>query len=133
MSDIQGRYPLSTADGQAVPLDIIRPMGIVSISFNPSTGTSPFTLSDTLDCYSIRATEDCLVEFNATFPLATNLVNATFRADALYVPKNTILFISPPVSKNIISVLGISTSGLLHIQYIESWTGLALKNQYTRR
>ena len=121
-------YPLSTKEGNAVPLDVIRPNGVIRKSFT-STGTSPIALPNDTDIYSLFATENCYVLFaDATITLPAD---GSFEDDILYVPVNTQIMIRlPDVHFSVISAS--SRSGELVLQSCITWHGIALASQFVR-
>lgn len=120
-------YPFATANGEVIPLDIIRPRNLILKSFT-ATANSPFTITDTSAVATLIADNDCIVFFGE---VPTEIEDNTSYPDALYVPKNTA--VSTTVVAGINSVRGITGSGTLKIQTIEQWSGLALTTRYTGR
>ena len=133
MSDLAGRYPFSTADAQSIPLDIIRPEGVVIIPIAHNSPSTAFTLSTSLDCFSFHADVQCLVKFAASSAVAPSPVENVLLNDCLCVPANTVIIVSPPIDKRSVSVISTKGNGKLVIQYLQTWSGLALKNQQIRR
>lgn len=131
MADIAGRYPLSTGDSQAIPLDIIRPESLLIIPFSINTATSAVSLPDK-DCFSFQANNDCYVKFAASNASAVYTEN-TELANTLFCPKNCIVIVSPPIDMRSISAICPSGAGRLVIQALQTWSGLSLKNQQVRR
>lgn len=133
MTDIAGRYPLSTGDSQAVPLEIIRPEGLIMLQFSKNSPSTPVTLSDSYDCFSLHSDVQCMIQFAASNASAAVPANGVFVAGALCVPAQTVLIMSPPIGKRSISVISTKDPGTLIIQAIQTWSGLSLKNQLVRR
>ena len=121
------RYPFATADGIAIPSDIIKPLGVLRQTFSHLIATVPVAIPAAVEVISFLATEDCIVVFGVA---ATVPVNAVLLADALFVPANIIVQAAPPLSN--MSVIGLTASGTLMAQYIESWAGLTRTTQLTR-
>lgn len=123
----KNRYPLATADGVAIPNDTIRPKyayGLAISGTNAATGGIP-TGYETVVLYS---TIDCVVRFgNVAAPLTSS-----FLAEAMFLPKGTLVTVSPTVLDFIHSI-AIGGTGTLYITVVESWAGLALELQTTRR
>lgn len=133
MSDQAGRYPLSTGDSQAIPLDIIRPEGLIMIQFSKDHPSTAVTLPAGYDCYSLHSDVQCMIQFAASNASAAVPADRVFVADALCVPAHTVLIMSPPIGKRSISVISTKNPGTLIIQAIQTWSGLSLKNQQLRR
>lgn len=121
------RYPFATADGIAIPSDIIKPLGILRQTFSHLIATVPVAIPAAVEVISFLATEDCIVVFGAEAAIPTN---AIMLADALFVPANMVVQAAPPLSN--MSVIGLTASGNLVAQFIESWAGLTRTTQLTR-
>ena len=120
-------YPLSTADGEAVPLDVIAPTGYMYIKFS-SVATSVLPLPATSDMIVLNADEDCIISFAnvvADFP-----AERTFVPDVLFLRKSMQVIVYP--QKKFISVKRLRLDGTLHLQFIDTWHGLALATQYEK-
>lgn len=131
MTDLVGRYPLSTADSQAIPLDIIRPESLIIIPFLLNTATTAVSLPDK-DCFSFQSDLDCLVQF-ATSSATASYTESVSIDNALFCPKGFVVIASPPIGMRSISVISNKGNGRLIIQAIQTWSGLSLKNQQLRR
>lgn len=137
----KGRYPLSTSDGQSIPFDVLRPGVALFAPFVVGAPSPQFTLDPDAVIFSLSSSVDCLL----CFPAGTNLAAipapfaSSFTEDSLYIPKNTVVMMSPPIDsstlalKRIASVIGINSSGTLIVQSLKAWTGLATASQLIRR
>jgi hypothetical protein len=65
--------------------------------------------------------------------VAAALVDGTIVTDAIFVPANSISFISPPVDKLSLAMRGVTAGGTALINFLENWSGLSLQSQVTRR
>lgn len=120
-------YPFATQDGKPIPLDIIRPAGLIQISFNNSSSVN-FTLTDTYTEGIVLATSACLVRQGTDIP---SMVDGTFYQDMFLVYTDTLITVS--LLSGTIYVKGLSGSGTLYLQLIEKWAGLALPKQFIRK
>ncbi len=133
MSDLQKRYPFSAADGQAIPLDIIRPHGVIRKSFLLASPTAAMDVPSTVEAFSILSNEDCVVQFATSAASASALSDGVLKADSLFVPADILIVVSPPLDKKSFSIIGDSANGIAVLQFIETWSGLALQSQFARR
>ena len=133
MPDYDFRYPLSTAEGTAIPLDVIRPYGIIKIPFTSGSGSSSVSIPTDVEVLNIYSDVDCLIQFATSNATASALVDNTLKNDAMYVSADVFTIISPPVDKRTLSVIGISDSGNCIVQYMRKWTALALQPSFARR
>jgi len=133
MADLKGRYPLATADGQSIPLDIVRPHGILSKTFITASGTAALTCPAAVDMMEVISSEDCLIQFASSAASASALVDGTLKVSAVYIPADVIKIITPPIGMKSFSIIGITNAGIAVIQFLESWSGMSLASQSTRR
>lgn|SRR5574337_114699 len=120
-------YPFATQDGKSIPLDIIRPSGLIFRDFIAGTPL-PITIPEGYPVAAIISDSACLIKFAGN--IGTLIAN-TLYADLLLVPAGTII-ISSVVAGNG-AVQGLSAAGTVYIQLIEKWAGLALDKQFTRK
>jgi hypothetical protein len=133
MADLDKIYPLSTSDGQSIPLDVIRGKSCVSKTFLSSASSTAITVPSTAKILEIYADQDVLIQFAASAAVAAALVDGTIVTDAIFVPANSISFISPPVDKLSLAMRGVTAGGTALINFLENWSGLSLQSQVTRR
>ena len=133
MADIKGRYPFSTADGQAIPLDIIRPNSFIQLDIDDTVPTGPQDCPETVEVMAVVATEDCYIQFAATGATAAAIASGDVIADAAFIPGGVITMICPPIGMKSYSILSLGATGYARVQYLEQWSGLALSSQQTRR
>lgn len=122
------RYPLSTPSGQAIPLDVIRPVGVFSISFSPYSASPPASLNN-VELLLLRTTASCFVRFENASATKTD-GSGTLIPNTIYIESGELCVISPP--NPYYSVIGTSESGILTVQLLEVWTGLITEHQLTR-
>jgi len=120
-------YPFATQDGKPIPLDIIRPAGLIKIDFGNISNVN-FTLADTYTEGIILATAACIVRQGSTIP---SIADGTFYQDMFLVYTNTLITVS--LLAGPIYVKGLTDSGTLYLQLVEKWAGLALPKQYIRK
>jgi hypothetical protein len=133
MTDIKGRYPLSTGDGKDIPLEVIRPTRLVMLGIVNNSPSTSFQLDTTAAIFSFFSDVDSVVKFAVSSAVAPTLAMATSLEDCLFIPANTMVIASPPIGKYNISVTSNKGSGRLVVQELETWSGLALASQYARR
>lgn len=122
-----GVYPFSTQDGKAIPLDIIKPTGVLRKTFT-SAGDDMLVVPDGTEVATIHADADCVVGFDGSVGV---LVDGVVLPNSLYVPAGSIITVA--LDSGPIAVRGISGSGTLTLQTIDKWAGLALSLQYNRK
>ena len=127
MADPNARYPLATADGVPVPNETIRPRVFYIIAVS-GTASTLLTLTGNYKTVTLCSTVDCIIRFGAT---ASVPADRTLLSDAMFLPKNVVVTVSPGTMS--ISAIAISTSGSLYVTVIESWAGLGLEYQFSRR
>lgn len=133
MADLKGRYPLATADGQSIPLDVIRPHGCIEKSFATGASTAAMDIPATIDVFSIIVTEDCIIKFAAAAASASALSDGVLATDVMKIVAGLVTFISPPIGKRSFALRGTLNSGTASINFYENWSGLSLSSQPTRR
>jgi hypothetical protein len=126
MADVLGRYPLSTADGQAIPNDTIRPKALYKIALTTSA-TSELTLTAGYKTAVLYSDVDCYVKFGGT----ASVPSTTPVTDELFLPAGTIMTVSPEQMK--ISAVALTGTGSLFVTLVATWSALSLELQNTRR
>ena len=127
MADLQGRYPLATADGQAIPNDTIRPKSSRVITFT-GTASSELTLPTGYKTVVLYSTVDCWVRFGGTASVPVG----SFVADQVFLPALTIMTVSPEQMK-ISAISDSGDSGNLNVTVVATWSALSLELQNSRR
>ena len=133
MANIPNRYPLSTSDGQAIPLDVIRPNSSVQIALVTGAGSAALSLPTSTEVMVVYATQDCLIQFATTDAAATAFVAGTIKTDSIFIPASTIIVLSPVPEKTSFSLIALSAPGSAYITFLEKWSGMALQSQFNRR
>lgn len=129
MADPTNRYPLATANGDAIPHDVMKPQGLYVLNLSTSA-TSVLTLATTVKLLVLYSTVDCVLRFTAGF--SANIPSSGgFTADEMFLPKGTVMTVAVPT--NYISGIAISGSGVLYMTIATPWAGLGLEYQYSRR
>lgn len=126
MADLEGRYPIATADGIAIPNDTIRPRGLYRINVSTSA-TAELTLAGSYKTIVLFSDVDCIIKFGGTASVAAS---GTLLADAIFLPKDTIMTVSPYQMK--ISAITVAGTGVLAVTLLDSWAGLSLQVQHER-
>ena len=133
MADIEGRYPFSTADGKSIPLDIIRPYGILKKSFLSASSTAALTCPTAIEVMTLISDSDCIIQFAAAAAVASALSDGVLKNDAIFVPADILTVISPPLGKKSFAIIGDSENGVAVIQFLQTWKGLSLASQVSRK
>lgn len=127
-------YPFATAEGEYVPADILRPVGVISKSITSSGSSSAIAIPDGADSLLFQSSSAALVQFGMNDTItATALADGTLKADSVYIPANMICLISPPAGHTHFAVRAISAPGTLITQILESWNALSTASKYVRR
>jgi hypothetical protein len=123
---IRDLYPLSTQDGNPIPLDIIRPLGVIRLSIPIGTGSSLVALGIPVPILVLRSTVDCFIRFGTV----ASIPSFPMLPDTCYLPANETIVISPALTD--ISVIGDILAGVLTIQFIDQWAGLGKETIYRK-
>lgn len=129
MADLTNRYPIATADGKAIPHEVLKPRGLYQLALSTSA-SGIITFPAGTKILVLISTVDCILKFDST-TAASVPANATLMTEAMFLPKNTIQTISP--ESMYLSGITAAGSGTLNITLAESWSGLGLEHQYSRR
>lgn len=122
-------YPFSNEKGEAIPLDIVRPLGAVVVSVAANAATS-FSIPTNYTEVSISSTIDVLIDFDdtATYPAVGPYNSALIlRKDVIYTQQ------LPDVGAVKIIPINTAESGKVFINAIQKWAGIGLNRQLTRR
>lgn len=128
MTTPAGIYPFATQDGKAIPLDIIKPEGILLQTFGVGSSSS-FTLPEGSLVGTFTATSACLVRFGTDLP--GSLAADTLYAETLLIPAETT--VTCALTAGLVYVIGLVEEGTIYVQLIKKWAGLALDRQYLRK
>lgn len=123
-------YSLSTEDGKAIPLDVIRPLSLLITSWGIG-GFSTITIPVAWKIATFFCERGCYVQFDA--PVGTTLPAENIEhLNTLIVPPNTL--VASTVLPGVAKVVGYSNLvvGKLVAQQIQKWSGLALKRQISK-
>lgn len=116
-------YPFSTKDGGVIPLEIIRPSGVMRKSFITGAASASDSLVALVPIIMLEATQDCFVRFGAIAAVVpVSGTPSTIITDQIYVPAGRTVVCSPK-SPNF-TVIADTVAGVLTIQLIEQWAGL---------
>lgn len=117
--DLLGLYPLSKPDGDPIPYDVIRPLGLFSSAFTDSVA-GPFAIPATPPdvTLSVFATSDCIIGLDTT---AAHVLDGSFQANMALIPGNTFMNIDHNGAANL-TVVGIREGGgLLIVMISKKW------------
>lgn len=133
MAKMPRRYPLSTADGQAIPLDVVRPYSLLAIGTSATAGSTDNSVPAEIELMTVLSTTDAFIQFFTTATVAEALTANTEKPDALFLPAGLLIVVCPPTEKSHYSIRALVTAGTAYVQFLESWTGLTLQSQINRR
>lgn len=126
MTTPAGVYPFATQGGDSIPLDIIKPSGLLKKT-SLASGSSSFVIPAGYSVGIFYCTEDAVVSFGAD---NTTLVEGTVSDETLFLPADA--FVTSAFDAGTAYVRSISVNGILYLQLIEKWAGLGYNNQFTR-
>lgn len=121
MASTKQRYPLSTLAGQPIPLDVIRPSGLIKASYLAASATAAVALPAGTELLLVRATTDCFIKFANS---AATKPSSAITTDLLYLRRGEIQVVSPMAL--FYSVIGDTVNGDLFIQTLETWMSVSL-------
>lgn len=127
MASTTQRYPLSTPEGSAIPLEIMKPHSFMQKSFG-AVVTAAQNVPDGVEIMSITVTENCLIRFGAAAVAPVDGVNYP---DTVLIEADARVCIAPKAAT--FTLIGLTSSGTAYVQFIEKWAGLALTKQLTGR
>jgi hypothetical protein len=122
-------YPFSTEKGEAIPLDVVRPLGVVVASLSANAAAT-LNIPSSYAEVSIRSTIDAMVDFTgtATYPLVGPY------SSALLLHKDVVHTVQLPSTGNVrIVPVNAGEAGKVLINSIQKWAGIGLNRQLTRR
>jgi hypothetical protein len=121
-------YPFSTEDNKSIPLDIIRPLGLIRTAL-ASAVLSTIVIPATWKLASFFCPAGCYIQFfNETLP--SPLIDGTEYVDTLFVPPSCVVTSTVIAGNAKILMLGTGTS-YLAAQNIQKWAGLSLNRKLT--
>lgn len=115
-----GLYPFSTQNGQAVPLEIVKPLSLIQwllVNGTPQSITIP--AGKTAWVYS---EVDAILSINAV-ALPAALVNGTVYSGGIFIPANTPVTIE--ITAGAAYLLAISASGKFWMNVFTQWAALS--------
>lgn len=133
MANIKNRYPLATADGQYIPLAVIRPRSCLLQTILTASGSAAQDVPADVDYMQIFADQDLIIQFAASGASAAAPVSGTPVTDAILIQKNVIQIVSPPIDKKSFSLRALTVNGTALVSFLEPWNALSLQSQITRR
>lgn len=122
------RYPLSSADGQAIPLEVIKPLGVLVVDFTITGYTAVSIPAAYVDkIFIASSSEDCYISTSAS---PVSVVAGTVATDIVHVPSTMVVaFVANSTTLN---VRGVSAVGRVILQIADTWASLSLEQQVTR-
>ncbi|WCD44274.1 hypothetical protein Tiera_018 [Polaromonas phage Tiera] len=117
-------YPLSTEKGDAIPLEVIRPLGVIPVALTEAGVV--IEIPADWKIASFYSDKGCFVQFNRSAP--ADLINAELLEDVLWVPPGIVVATVIAGPACVVS----NTAGVLVIQGMQKWAGIALKRMAVR-
>lgn len=127
MTTPAGVYPFSTMDGKPIPLDIIKPTGLIPKSFT-AVGDSSFVVPSDAVVGVFISNQACLIRFGATVGAP---VDATEIPNTILIPAD--MAVTVALTAGTCYVRGLTASGTVYLQLMEKWAALALPTQFTKK
>jgi len=121
---VKGLYPLSSQDGKAIPLDIVKPSNLVVFNFAANISADVVIPSGFNLCW-IYATKACILQSGASIPDVP--AEGTAYPNAAYIPEGMPLTLV--LEPGQISLVGLEEAGTLYINCIEQWAALLQAKQ----
>lgn len=119
-------YPLSTENSDAIPLDVIRPTGIIRLAL--SAPTTDLVIPEEVKIAAFYSKLGCFIHFGLLMPNPP--ISNTYYPDALFIPPGVIITsVIPSVNAKVVPL---SADGELIIQGIYKWAGVGLDRQVNR-
>lgn len=122
-------YPFSTEDGNAIPLDIVRPMWLL-VNALPAAAVTVVTIAADVVNASVFASINCFIDFSGAGPYAGLPYEMT---DGLFLPANTLLTVALPRTGAVNVVPLQPDAGFIVLQQVTKWAGIGLARQIVRR
>jgi hypothetical protein len=114
-------YPFTTNDGKAIPLDIVKPIGVTKYALLTDALTDVNTLEENT-VVVLYSTVDCLISFTGTLAILP-VVNGTTYTDSIFVPAGTLMTVEPIFGSG--KAVALDAAGSLYVQQVEKWAGLS--------
>ncbi len=122
------RYPLSTADGKAIPFEVLSPKGFLTVAATAVVSNSVAVPANT-SIMSVSSTVDTILRFGAA---ASVPATETLLSDAIWIPANMVVMIAA-LSSTFTVIRGGASDGTVTAQFYNAWAGLSLTTQNQRR
>jgi hypothetical protein len=124
------RYPLSTADGKAIPFDVMKPYGVILRDFSSSAASAAISIPTSIEIMAIEVTQDMIINFGGT---AAQPTMGVLSSNSVIIRKNTMKIVSPSAATFTVRGLDGDPAGLAYIHFISNWAGLSLDVQTRKR
>lgn len=129
MADMDGLYPFGTNNGEAIPLDVVCPRGILLIEFEDGISSDSFLIPEDIYALTVMANQPCSVQFAEADAVASRVTSGSFKEDALFVVPDIHMVVAPPAFKRSIAVVGEDASGTVVFQFLRKWSGMMSRAQ----
>lgn len=127
--DIPDLYPFATQDGKHIPLDIIKPKGLILVNLN-NIAISTIAIPEDATICTLFTTHLAIGQQGVAMP---GLINPeVFYEGMFYLPPVTTIVLSlAPGDLHLRTIDNVAAT--VYIQFITKWAGLALARQYTKK
>lgn len=120
VADSAQRYPQATPDGQPIPFEIIRPLGLILQAFT-SVPVNAVAIPAGADFLVLESTQACLVRFGANVTVPANGVHTT---DLVYLSADVIKVIDHNAAASFSVVQAGAESGTLYVQTCQKYSDI---------
>lgn len=125
----QQLYPFSAQNSQTIPLDIIRPLGVIVRDFAYEV-ESAIVFPEGMAVASFYSDVPCFVAFGAE--TGFSVVGEAYNQDVLFVPRSTTIVSVVTAAHALVLPMG-AVSGTLIIQHIHQWASVALPREISKK
>lgn len=123
-----GLYPLSTFDGEAIPYEIIRPIGLIRQDFTDVVSAA-VTIPAATELIAFFSTNHCIVRFNGNAEVPANGVHVT---NQIVIPAYTYMNVDHNGAATL-TVIGLQDpGGMLFVTTVKRWHDMKKSVQFTR-
>lgn len=123
------RYPNSTPSGDAIPLDVLWPLGTFKKTIASATGYNSIAI-EPCDFLYLQATAACYLRIGGTFSAAPT--DNAYTSGVLYIPADPPYpFLIYPDDATILSLWGLG-SGDVFITFLKAWQETRSSAQFSR-
>ena len=127
MASTTKRYPLSSPNGQPIPLDVVKPLGFLKKSFS-AVVSGDISIPPECELISITTTENCYIAFGG---IAAVPADGVYVGSLLYAKKGLRMTVAPPA--DVFTVIRDTADGELQVQFLDKWASVTLATQNAKK